>query len=885
MKTPTPRNSFAIATTAVGLLIAPQTALSQQSTSNISVPRPAIATAIRAQPLAPRIDGVLDDGAWQDAPVHSDFMQRDPDEGLPATERTEFRVVYTDATLYIAVRAFDRQPGEIAAHLTRRDEFSPSDWISVQIDSYRDRRTAFEFAVNPAGVKLDRYMYDDNNSDRSWNAIWDVATTIDAQGWTAEFAIPLSQLRFTKADETTFGFNIVRDINRRNESQYWKLRPKDARGVVSLFGDLVGLSNIVPPRRVEVLPYTVLSNTASPSEANNPFQTGNDRSATMGADFNIGVTPALTLSATIRPDFGQVEADPAVVNLSAFETFFPEQRPFFNEGLDIFQFGIAGNGREQLFYTRRVGRSPQGSPDSRGGFAERVNHTDIHSAAKLSGKTQSGWTIGLLGARTAAERADVLGGDGNPYSDLVEPGTTYLVGRLAKDLREGQTVLGTFGTLMDRGDLENLSFLRTSAFTGGADLTHRFKNDTWSLDGRIMGSRINGSSESIRLAQLSSARYFQRPDNDHTVFDSTRTSLSGFAGAMNFGKNAGNVRFTIGVDTRSPGFEVNDLGFQNQTDNTGGFVWVQRRWLTPGKVFRRASVNFNAWTNYTHGWERKNSGGNINANATFLNYWNANVGMNINVGGLGVTDLRGGPGFQRPNNLNGWFFVGSDFRKPLRANLNGFFWNQAASGSHGYGITPSVSWRAATNMDFSFGPNFNGQRDTWQFLRQEDVGSEREFIFGELEQTTVSMQFRGNMTFSPDLSLQIYAEPFVSSGDYVDYRRVADPRGETFDDRIQSFADDRVFIDNGDVSLDVTGDGTADIDLGNPDFTFLSFRSNVVLRWEYNLGSTLFLVWQHGRSGFNQTGQFDFRSSVSDIFDDTEATNTFLVKFNYWLSL
>ena len=380
--------------------ITPQTELvAQQAASGVAVDAPKVASAIRAVRGAPELDGVLDDQVWARAPVATDFIQRDPDEGEPGTERTEVRVVYTDAALYVGVRAFDSNPEQIAAQLTRRDESSPSDWIGVQIDSYHDRRTAFQFSVNPAGVKRDSYLFDDNNSDNSWDAVWDVATSRDSQGWTAEFRIPFSQLRFSKAPENVFGFNVFRFINRRNEMQQWKLRPKNASGIVSLFGDLVGIRGVEPRRRVEILPYTVLTDARSPSETGNPFATGLNRQAAMGADVNIGITSALTLTATFNPDFGQVEADAAEVNLTAFETFFPEKRPFFNEGLDIFQFTITGGDREQLFYTRRIGRAPQGSADDRGGFAESVINTTIYTAAKLSGKTQTGWTGNRQGSR------------------------------------------------------------------------------------------------------------------------------------------------------------------------------------------------------------------------------------------------------------------------------------------------------------------------------------------------------------------------------------------------------------------------------------------------------------------------------------------------------
>jgi hypothetical protein len=851
---------------------------------------PAPALAVRAHPGAPDIDGRLEDEAWRAAPVISDFTQRDPHEGQPGSERTEARVLYTDNALYVAVRAFDSHPAEIAAQLTRRDEESPSDWIAVGIDSYHDRRTAFVFFVNPAGVKRDVYYFDDTDGDASWDAVWNVAVSRDAEGWTAEFRIPFSQLRFAAADEHTFGFNLYRKINRLNEEQFWRLPPKAESGMVSRFGDLVGIREIKPPRRVEVMPYTAAGSTFEPREAGNPFRSGTDHTARVGADLRIGVTSNLTLSATINPDFGQVEADPAVVNLTAFETFFPEKRPFFNEGLDIFRFSIGlgdgDGGSESLFYTRRIGRAPQGNADPRGGYAEEIPQTTIWSAAKLSGKTPSGWTIGLLGALTADEDARVVDAVGDRFSDVVEPRSTYVVGRLARDFRQGLTQIGVLGTAVDRDLPSSLDYLRSAAYTGGLSWTHRFRRDTYGVSGWLVGSEVRGSPAAIDRTQRSSARYYQRPDNDYVTYDPTRTSLSGYAGNFAFEKRGGGSwRFSTGVDFRSPGFEVNDIGFQRAADRTIQWVWVNRRWLQPGKVFRRFSINANAWNVWNFGWDRLATGANMNFNFQFLNYWGGYGGMNREFGGLSTGALRGGPAFRQPSGLNGWGGFYSDERKRLRIGMNGFYGRQEEDGGWALHVGPDVSWRAASNMDFSFSPSLFRQRDGWQYLQRSSALGTDHYVFGELEQTTASMTFRGNVTFAPNLSVQLYAQPFVSSGDYAGFKQVADPRAARLADRFDEFGPDRLIVSGTDVAVDLDRDGTADIDLGSPDFSYLSFRSNLVLRWEYAPGSTLFVVWQHGRSHGTSDGRFRLGPSLSDLFSDAEARNTFLVKANYWFSL
>ncbi|MFQ6045226.1 MAG: DUF5916 domain-containing protein [Gemmatimonadales bacterium] len=848
-----------------------------------------VAVAVRAAHAGPKVDGKLDDPAWALAPAFSDFTQRDPNEGEPPSEKTEVRVVYTDHAIYVGVRAWDSQADQIGAQLTRRDVESPSDWIMIGIDSYYDRRTAFVFGVNPAGVKLDMYVFNDNSDDQSWDAVWDVGTSRDPEGWTAEFRIPFSQLRFSDKDEHRFGFQVVRLINRLNEEDHWRLMPKDEPGIVSQFGELTGIAGIQPPRRVEVLPYVSGSGDFRKADPNNPFQTGHDRQGGVGADLNIGVTSNLTLSATVNPDFGQVEADPAVVNLSAFETFFPEKRPFFQEGLDIFRFSIGlGDGDlgdDALFYTRRIGRAPQGSADRRGGYAEEIPQTTILSAAKLSGKTQSGWTVGLLGALTAEEEASVVDSIGGLHQDVVEPRSSYFVGRLARDFRDGMTQIGLFGTAVDRSLPEDLRYLRSQAYTGGLNWSHRFLDDAYSISGWLVGSHVRGSEDAIARTQRSSARYYQRPDAEHLEYDPTRTSLTGFAGQLIANKRTGNIVWATGIDTRSPGFEVNDVGFQRDADRSIQFLWIARRWLQPGKVFRRFQVNFNQWSGFDYNWDKVALGGNVNGFFTLKNYWGGNFGIGRELEALSTGSLRGGPAFVRPSRTNMWAGFFSDGRKTLRGGAHGGYVRQDEGGGWAFNAGPNVSWRPATNMDFTIAPSLSKQRGGWQYLRTASALGETHYIFGELEQTTLNMTFRGNITFSPDLSLQIWAQPFVSTGDYVGFKQVSDPRGEHLSDRFDEFGPDRLIDDAGDISIDLDRDGVGDIGLGNPDFNVMSFRSNVVLRWEYVLGSTLFVVWQHGRSGFTNDARFRLGPSIDQLFTDTDARNTFLVKLNYWLSL
>ncbi len=858
--------------------------LSQESAGR--VPVAVVAMASRTS-VVPRLDGVLDDAVWETAQVFSDFVQQDPDEGAAVTERTEFRVIYTDEALYIGVRAYDSEPERIAALLTRRDEQSPSDEVRIMIDSYHDRRTGFVFSVNAAGVRRDSYLFDDTNEDDRWDAVWDARTVIDSEGWSAELVIPFNQLRFSQKDVQTFGFNVTRRINRNNELQHWRLIPKSASGMVSLFGDLAGISNIAPPRRLEILPYTVAQMNTRQAVVGNPFRSGRDQVAAAGADIKVGIGSALTLSATVNPDFGQVEADPAQVNLSAFETFFAERRPFFTEGLDIFQFRISdgdGDGsQEELFYTRRIGRRPQGRANTRNGVAERVDRTTILAAAKLSGKTADGWTVGLTGALTDEEGANVIGADGERFRDVVEPRTGYVVGRLARDFRGGLTQVGLFGTAVERAVPDRLSFLHNRAWTGGLDWSHRFADNTYSINGRIVGSHVRGSAEAITRTQQSPARYFQRPDNDYTELRTDRTSLSGFGASVNGGRTAGNWRWRLGLDTRSPGFEVNDIGFQRNADRSLQWLWINRRWLEPGKIFRRFNININQWSVWNYGWDRNNTGGNVNVNYTLLNYWNGWLGVNRQFGGTSSTRLRGGPNIKIPGQINGWMGLATDSRRVLRGSASGWGYREDQSGGRGGGVNAQVAWRPTSNVDLSLSPRIDWNRSEWQFLNAPDIGGNTEYLFGRLQQTTTAVTLRSSITVSTDLSLQLYAEPFISAGEYVGYRQVAALNASEFSERLPIVPSSAVIPGEETVSFDLDADGVFETDIRRPDFTFLSLRSNIVLRWEYKLGSTIFLVWQHGRQRALDEGGFNFGPSVNSLFA-TPAENVFLFKVNYWLN-
>ncbi len=840
-------------------------------------------TALRLSTEDLQLDGQLNELVWLTAEPITGFMQRDPDEGEPASERTEVRVLYDDGAIYVGIRAYDSDPDGIVGRLTRRDAWSPSDWLVVSIDSYHDRRTAFEFWASPVGVERDLYRYDDTRMDFAWDAVWDVATSVDSEGWTAEFRIPLSQLRFAPAPEQLWGFNVTRVIQRKNETALWKPIPKEGSGWVSEYGELqVGALN--PPMRLEVLPYVLSRGAVTPRLDDNPFETGSEFSGNAGADVRYGLTSALTLNVTVNPDFGQVEADPSSVNLTVFETFFQEKRPFFVEGSNIFNYHLTGGrGQQQLFYSRRIGRAPQGGADERGGFVDMPLQANILAAAKLSGKTPSGWSIGVLDAVTSSAQATVVDSLGNIHRDVVEPRTNYAMARLQRDFRSGKSAIGGIFTATNRTHNGNTNFLHSAAYAWGLDGRHRFWGDNWEVAGRFNGSVVRGATEAIERTQQRSSRMFQRIDAQHLTLDPTRTSLNGTSGGLSVAKiGGGGWRTTGRFEWISPGFEANDLGFQPRADDLLGFANVGYRKFQPGKLFRRAMVDLDAWTNYTFGGERTQTAMSLRSNFTLLNYWGGFLGGSRRFEALNTRLLRGGPAMVWPGATSIWGGVFSDDRKPIIVNLGSWYnWDDARSDRGG--VWADFIVQPGENVRITVGPEFNFNRDDQQYVTSAEALGANHYVVGALDQKTVYLTTRLDWTFTPNLSLQLYAQPFVSAGTYGGFKEVTDSRAAGYDDRFETFGSDRLRFEDDEYFVDLDGSGEDDFSFDNPDFNIRELRSTVVLRWEYRSGSTIFLVWSSSRSASGQSGAFRPGRDIVDLFG-TSGTNVFMLKVNYYLT-
>lgn len=820
---------------------------------------PNVSRAVRA-PQAPVIDGRADDDVWKDAPPITEFVEFEPVEGKEARFKTEARVAYDQRNFYVFVRMFDPEPQKILKLLARRDVRTPSDQIKIVIDSYHDRRTGYEFAVNPAGVLRDYAVYSDGDEDDAWDGVWEAKTTVDSLGWTAEFRIPLSQLRYSNAENHTFGFGIWRDIERYKERVSWPLFSRNKAGFVSQLGEVSGISGLSSPRRLELRPYAVTKNVTLPKG-----QTSYEHPQRFdgGLDFKYGVTSNLTLDGTVNPDFGQIEADPAVLNLSAFETFFQERRPFFIEGAGLLSFNVncyivRDCGSENLFYSRRIGRSPQLRDGNRDPAAPIAS--TIIGATKLTGRTRNGLSIGLLDAVTDREH-DVT-------DQTIEPRSNYAVVRATQDFRKGETGIGVIGTMVNRSlDQWTRDGLRSSAMVGGIDFRHRFAKGNYQFNANFMGSRVAGSEEAIDATQRSSVHYYHRPDGE-LGYDPGRTSLGGYAGQFRFAKfGGGKLRFETSYQRLSPGFESNDLGFLRRADWQSQATWASLNFNKPGPFFRRLFWNFNEEMQWTTKGLPLDRWVNTNVHFELPNSWWVHLGGSL--GGLGTVYCdrcaRGGPALRADNYVAPWGGIQGDTRWVVVPSVWFNYFRNDGGRSMNYSVGPNLEFRVSSRLTSSLGLNFSRNRDDRQWYGNfTDAGNVTHYTFAHLEQRTTSLQTRINFTATPNLTLQVYAEPFVSKGRYSNVRELDNPRAASYDARFKPYADPAV------------SDNPAQ-------FNFKQFRSNVVLRWEYRPGSAVYLVWQQGREDSeNVRGTRTLFGDMDRLFN-AHPDNTFLVKFSYWL--
>ena len=845
----------------------------------------ASAPAVRAVAVtAPvRVDGVLDEPIWGAAPAVTSFTQLVPTEGEAATERTEVRFAFSEDALYVGARMYDRSPP--TTRLGRRDgSMAASDWLTLIFDSYHDHRTAFGFEINPSGVRRDQTR-SASGEDDSWDPVWEAEARIDEEGWTAEIRIPFSQLRFNPALEQVWGIQIERQIARRAEFSVFSFTPTTQPGGIPRFGHLEGLRELRTGKRLEVLPYTVARG-ESIDRRGNPFREKQETGVAVGADLKYRLTSDLTVDVTVNPDFGQVEVDPAQVNLTAIETLFTEKRPFFVEGSEIFNFGAGGG--NNVFYSRRIGRAPQLPPPT--SQRDVADATRILGAAKLSGRSGAGWSVGVLNALTAREDARYRALDGTDQTLVAEPLTNYFVGRLRRDLRGGVSVVGGMLTMVHR-DLESAPLranLRSAAYTGGVDFRHEWASRTWVLNGFVSGSHVQGSRSAIGIAQRSPWRYFQRPDAEHLQFDSTRTALTGVSTQVQLQYRHGrHWRYTLLGGTTTPEYEVNDIGFQYRADRVDAQASVMYVQPQPGSLLRNWQLALTGRAERNYDADVIMNRVAVNGATQTLNYWGMNFVIAYNGRALDDRLTRGGPSSERPATLQLNAGVQSDFRKPLSIGGGvGYVSNEAGGG--GYGVGASVTMRPSETLTISTGPFFNREHSVAQYLgaRPDPTATHTfnsRYLFAELDHTTLSLETRVDVTFTPTLSLQVYAQPYIASADFGAPAELHAPGVYEFD--VYGVDVGAVEQVPGGVRVYPQGRSGAASSFVVPhrDFTLRSLRGNAVLRWEYRPGSTVFVAWQQTRAGVAATGDFDFNRDRSELFS-TRPDNVLVLKVNYWIN-
>jgi hypothetical protein len=842
-------------------LVTPPRALAQSIPHPETRERPVVLAARAQGPI--EVDGRLDEAAWAAAEPVTGFTQVDPDEGQPVSERTEARILYDDEALYVGVRLYDREPPTL--RLGRRDmPLLDSDWLGVVIDSYHDHRTGFSLDLNPAGVQRDavKSMNADGHEqdDLSWDAVWDAEATVDEEGWTAEYRVPFSQLRFGDGDEPVWGIQLERVIGRRREYAVFSFTPKSEAGGIPTYGHLVGLRDIQPGNRLEVLPYAV-ARLERIEPGPNPFRTDSETFGSAGVDLLYRVTSDFALNASVNPDFGQVEVDPAVVNLTVYETFFEEKRPFFIEGSEIFDFGRNTSGG-RLFYTRRIGRAPQLRPPT--SAADAPAATTILGAGKFSGKTASGWSLGIIEAVTQREEARyVLDGDEARFT--VEPLTNYFVARARKDQSQGRTSFGAMVTAVNRSlDSDPLrSTLRSSGYAGGLDFRVEDASRTWALSGSAAYSRVAGTPDALTLVQRAGNHFFQRPDAEHLGVDASASSLTGYSAGASVQRIGGeHWRGSLAVAATSPAFEVNDLGFQTRTDRRDvqtSLTYLENR---PGSFFRNYSVTGSVRYEHNYDWQRILSVWSLHSQFRHLNFWSGLVRLAYQVRSLDDRSTRGGPLMQRPANWTLMAHGSSDGRKPVTVNF-GMLGQRDEYDGWIADVGVNVGIKTSDRWSLSVGPGF-----TRSLTRAQYVGTVADpantatygawYLFAPLRQTTLSMETRLDLTFTPKLSFQLYAQPFISSGDYGGVGALDAPRGFTF----------------------TPWEGAS----SDRDFNYRSLRGTAVLRWEWKPGSTLYVAWQQAREDFALgIGDFDFGRDRRALFA-AQPDNVFVVKMSYWLT-
>ena len=838
----------------------------------------------------PVIDGKLDDDAWKTGNWEGNFVQYEPQNGKDASQKTEFKVLFDQDNIYVAIKAYDTAPDSISQRISRRDN-ADGDIVGIAFDSYHDLRTGFVFIVNAAGVKLDMiWAGDGQTEDETWDPIWFTRAEVYDWGWAAELKIPLTQLRFRIADGGVWGMEVMRETFRDQETTFWQHIDRNASGLVHNFGEVKGLQGIRPRKQADITPFVVGSYERYEKEEGNPFADGSDFKYNGGIDAKIGVTNNFTLDLTVNPDFGQVEADPSQVNLSAYETFFEEKRPFFIEGKSItsFRTGIGDGdiGNDNLFYSRRIGRSPHMNPELQDNeYARSPRNTPIIGAAKVTGKTPDGLSLGIMEAVTAPARAriDSLG---TRSSQVVEPLTNYFVARAMKDYNGGKTIIGGAYTntyrFLDNTGIEDLV---RSANTAGVDFTQYFNKQNWMFSATAAVSNLNGGTIAIENMQRSPVHYFQRTDADYVEVDPSRKSLNGHGGNIQFGKVGGHWNFVLFGLWKSPGFDLNDLGYVQNADGIMAIAWSAYNFDKPFSIFRNIRLNSNYWNGWDFGGNFLYTGGNFSVYTQFKNLWSFNVGFNAEANSTSNTILRGGPSMLLPGDINYFVNISSSNAKDISGTLWGNMSKGFEESSESYSAGLNLTGKLGQSFSVTLSPSYSKNMNMLQYVTHID--SPDRYILSCIDQQVVSMSVRLNYNITPDLTIQYWGQPFLAAMDYSDFRMVTDPKADKFTDRYHTFTATQLAYNEDEKRyyVDENTDGTSEYNFRNPDYNYDEFLSNLVARWEFRPGSTVYLVWSQTRNYFDRTGSFSLDQNLNNLYTEQRAHDIFLVKFTYRFGL
>ena len=889
------------------VLAAPGQAAAQQVPGAGEIRASAPATPRNEEPVyAVRIsepitlDGQLNESVWQLATPATALRQVEPDEGQPVSERSEIRILFDDDFLYVGAYYHDRYP--VTTHLARRDAVMfDSDKTTIAFDTYRDGLTAYRFHANPAGVRRETRLSGGQltGGDATWDPVWDLRTTVTDSSWVVEMKIPFSQIPFAEAPEQVWGVQMERFIARRQEDAWLAFIAKSEPQTLSRFRELRGLTGVRRGRGFEILPYVTARADYMPLDqaANagfpNPYRDRANYLGEVGIDVKYRLASNLTLDATVNPDFGQVEVDPAVVNLTAFETRFTENRPFFVAGSEVFQFGgsgaVGGGSAAQLLYTRRIGGPLAWRPPSSALYADVPEEATILEAGKLTGRTAGGWNVGVIEAVTSRETARYVDADASRHDAVGAPLTGYFVGRTQKTFRQGGSSFGGIATAVRRrsGDVVLADQLRSSAYVAGVDFSHQFLRRNWVIAGFAAGSRIAGRTAAITDAQRSSARYYNRPDADHLDLDPNATSLSGYNASIDLRKQAGlHWRGNAGMTLTSPGYEVNDLGFQRDADRIATVGQLRYQETRLGTRLRNwsSSVQFDRSWNY--GMELVGSSLSGTVNAQHLSFWSLGLNAARDFEAYNDRLTRGGPLALTPAGWRAGGNFSSDRRQRWTVGGSGAWaWNGVGGRMVSLGTT--FTFRPKDTWAIEIGPSYSRERSEAQYIGSVADATAtqtfgRRYLFSGLDQSTVLLNTRLNITFKPDMTLEFYGQPFVASADFEGIRELRDPGAFAF----LRYGKEAGTVEREGNRLSVDPDGAGPAPrfrIGEGDFNRRSLKGNAVLRWEWRAGSTLFLVWQHQRTASEELNDLRLSRDLDRLFA-SPSRNIFAIKASYWLS-